>query len=306
MRRVGLRILTGLAVAGSAEAQQPAAFDEAYTAAEALRGGGDADPEEIRRAYGRALRAFLTMEPTAAAYGERLPAGGFCAFQSGDPGLAAELWAEAEERLGSRAFLAEWRVRALVDAGSVKEAVAVARRHEEGFPEAVHRALAAGAGGLLPVAGRWLRAGRTDEALWIFAALVRATDRDPVMLGNHALALRHLGREEDCERVYREALERAPADAVLWNDYGLFLRGVGRLEEAAEVFARSHSLDERPGEGPGITNLVHMAVWAPRLVPESPAEDAARALAVRPDADVLRRVTLDLLLAPEDLPGSRR
>jgi tetratricopeptide (TPR) repeat protein len=280
-----------------------AEFDLLYAEAQQSQSAPDADAEQVLRAYGRALRAFLQIPPDANGYGSRLAQGGRAALSAGRPGLALELALELITREGETEAHLALKLQALAEAGDRDGFLAAARAAEDRFPGAIQPALAEDRRRdprrLLGWADGWLRAGRTEDGLWLFRRF--ADSAHPFELADLALALRHAGREDECERTYRRALAAAPGDFLLQNDFGLFLRGVGRTREALEVFRQSYALEPSPGEGPAITNLVQMALFHPDLL-DPPLEPAARALALRPESEMLRRVTLDLLLRESGNP----
>ncbi len=291
---LALLVATGLIATGQARGQEE--FDQLYSSARELEADPAVDRATIRRAYAEALRAFLQIPSTATAYGPRLAPAGHAALEAGRPDLALELITEAMARDGPTEELAAFHLRALLGSGDREEFLVAGRAAAERFPTAIQEAVAADRGEqrLLGWADGWLRTGRTEEALWLFRQIAAAGN--PFDLANLALALRHAGRLVDCEETYRRAIEAAPRDHIIGNDYGLFLRAVGRPEEALQVFRQSYNKEDRPGDGPAITNILHLALLRPDLVPEPPLEEAAAALGLRPDSAMLRRVALDLLL----------
>ncbi|MDQ2066350.1 sulfotransferase [Xinfangfangia sp. CPCC 101601] len=68
------------------------------------------------------------------------------------------------------------------------------------------------------------------EAFVDVAKLTKRKQALPLMMLAQAAA--HLGRDEEAEAAYREALALEPANAQLLVAYGLFLQGLGRFAEA--------------------------------------------------------------------------
>ena len=304
MRTVGVALRIALGMLGLlGDLRGQAEFDRLYAGALEIYRATDADAEQVREAYGRALRAFLQIPPDAGGYGSRLAQGGRAALGAGRPGLALELALELITREGETEDHLALKLQALLEAGDGEGFLGAARAGADRFPGAVQAAVVADRRReprLLGWADSWLRAGRTDDGLWLFRRL--ADSGNPIELADLALALRHAGREDESERTYGRALAAAPEDYLIQNDFGLFLRGVGRPREALQVFRRSYALEPRPGDGPAITNLVQMALFHPDLVADPPLESASRALALRPESEMLRRVTLDLLLRESGNP----
>ena len=88
------------------------------------------------------------------------------------------------------------------------------------------------------------------------------------------------------------------------------LRAQGRRSEALAAFAESVRLDLARSEqdrakGPAITNLLHMEALAPGAAGQDPLPTALRALSQRPDAVMLRRLTLDVVLDRAAAVGRR-
>lgn len=286
-------------------------FDRLYDIAEERSRTDPASPS-TREAWAAALYAFLQIPADAEGYTPRLLRGGRAALGAGRNQMALELVAESIARQGrSEAHLAV-QLRVLIQLDDAGGFLAAA---DGRFPAVLVAELQqdwASKLSLLGWADQWLRSGRTEDGLWLFRQLARTGD--PADLGNLALALRHAGLQAESERTYELALDAAPDDPVLWNDYGLFLKGVGRPKEAVAAFRQSYTIEPRPGEGPAITNLLVMALLHPDLMPTPPLDEVPRAFAVRRESgdplvrrsEMLRRVTLDLLLDPdlEPFPAS--
>jgi tetratricopeptide (TPR) repeat protein len=291
------------------QAQTEAAFVDAATEATALRGPARST------AAGTALDIYLQL-PEEARH-RHVAAAAWCALAAEQPALAVDLAEEGRHVGRCSVELIGLHLSALVRLRRWVDWVRQARKDQsDGQEAAVTAALLSEEGALLQAADRLLRRGgdATEAGLWLFRALADARPGNAISLGNLALALRNVGSIDESERSYRAALQASPGDAELWNDFGLFLRATGREEQANEAFERSYSLDRRPGEGPGVTNLVLAGRWGSpgdrsRAIPTAVAR-ASLALSLRPEAEMLRRITIDLLLdspqaasPPSDLPS---
>lgn len=263
---------------------------------------------------GEALTWFLRIED-GPARDERLERGAEMALAAGKATMGLQLAGAACAVHGRTMDRVVLEVRCLAALGRLESLVRACRdAGGPGQPAAVFVAmdpsqLAQVESQLLPVADRALREGRTEDALWVFDALVQADPENGVRLANLALTLRHLGRRAEAAAAYRQAVEVAPTDDQIRNDRGLFLRACGDWPAAAAELRRALALEARPGTGPAVTNLVQMEALRPGSSGIDAAAAAGRALALRPDAAMLRRVTLDLLgdrlRDPDKRPASR-
>lgn len=313
-RQPSARGLTLVAVLGALSFSQPVpgqGFEGAYARAEERRVAGGVEPLALRAAYAQALAAFDRLAATDPARVAHLARAAHSALLSGEPGRALALVGDAERRDASDSLTAEVRLRALVESQQVDAFIANLRATASVHPDAATRAAAAvvaGHGGAVcEAADRALRRGQHEDGLFVFEALSTATGRDPITLGNWALSLRHVGRAEASEHLYREALQASPDDASLWNDYGLLLKGQRRDREAMAAFAKSLALEVAaspvgPPTGPAVSNLALMqargrgADAAVVVLPDPPRALAA-VVARRPDAMMARRLLLDSLAA---------
>jgi tetratricopeptide (TPR) repeat protein len=244
-----------------------------------------------------ALDLFLHLADSAARR-DRLPVAAGAASAAGEHRLALQFCAQARQQGGANAALVAAHLHSLAALGHWSSFVQQARADEQdGHASAVLPALLAEERELLPAAERLLRAGEAAAGLWIFAALARAAPDDGVRAANLALAQRQVGNLPEAEAAYRRALALAPADEQIWSDYGLFLRATGQPAAALDAFAHSLAVEPEPGRGPAITNLVLWEALTPGTVAPDPLPLAARTLALRPDTALLRRGTLDLILA---------
>lgn len=300
MRAGRLRLVLGLWLAAVGGAQTAAErFDEQLAVVESA---GDA---QRAAQAGEALDRFLRLEQEDRA--GRLTNGAWVAVLAGDHSMALQLAAAARESAVALSRRLVWtHLTALLQSGRLQAFVEQARRDDKVGHASVDELLAVlevvrqHEGELLPAADGLLQAGEVAAGIWLFDALARCRPGEAVPLANLALALRHIGRTEEAGQAYLRALDLAPGDEQVWNDYGLFLRGSARPAKALATFEKSYQLDDPPGSGPAITNLVQMELREPGLVRPDPLLRAAAALQVRPDSVMLRRVTLDLILARAD------
>ncbi len=295
-----LACLLALGCMSASVAAQVAAFDAA--AADASAGGA-----------ARALAAFLRIAP-----GEertaRLALAVEVAFAAGDHGRCAQFHREASDAATSTDGAEVAFLRSRIALGRGHEFAGAAQRAADSRPAALLRALAADEAKVVALADAIMREGDLGNGLWIFRAVAERLPEDCARWSNLALALRHAGRLEESKQAYDRALLVAPDDAWTWNDYGLLLRVRGEREAALAAFRRSLACDARPGEGPGITNLVVDAVCSDvgAEVREQTLAAAASALRLRPDAALLRRAAIDLAVAtaaasaPQQDPDKRR
>jgi tetratricopeptide (TPR) repeat protein len=286
-------------------------FEVAYGRAEGLRLAGTAPAAVVQQSYREALLAFAELPGDAPARRAALPAAAFCAEQAGELGRAAALAQESLQAGYRDDFHVELRIRTLACAGQAEATVVAVDEWSRSHPTAVVRALAQVAGevsgALCEAADVLLRQGQTEAGLRTFAALAEAAQRQPLALANWALALHRVGRVDEAEARYREALTAAPSDADLWNDLGLLLKGQRRDAEAMVAFRRSFELDATPQKaGPAATNLVLMQ-RAGRT--GGPAIDVVATLrgglGRSPVSAMVRRLILDELRARASFPVAR-
>ncbi len=292
--RAVLGLLCAVVSASLAVAQSPAAFDAAWAAAEA------AAPPERARALARASDAFLALPP-GPARDVRLVQGVEATLLAGRSELALQMTDEARAAGDRSAGLLTLHLRALTALGRLPALVACARAEAGAQRAAVDAALLAGQGLLLPLADAALRRGERADGEFVFEWLAAIEPADPLRIANHALVLRHLGELGAALQAYGRARELAPQDALLANDLGLCLRAAGRREQALATFWHSLALDGavpggQQGDGPAITNLLHVEALQPGAVRPDPLPLAAAALRRRPDAAMLRRLVLDTCL----------
>jgi tetratricopeptide (TPR) repeat protein len=272
-----------LVLAGAAAAQQAAAFDQAHAALVA------AESTQRPAAARAAAMAFLAL-PNGPERSARLMEGAEALVAAERAPLAAEVVAEARA-IGMRSGrLARVAVAAALRSQDFGAAVAVARKDAVAWPADV--LAAAGA-------ERALRQGDTASGRFVFEQLAAAGPVSGYRVANFALCLRQLGEVDAARRQYHLALVLAADDLEIENDYGLFLRAQGDVAGALAAFRRGWQLDlarsaDVRGRGPAVTNLVHLAAIGVDVGQGDVLADASRALAVRPDATMLRRLTLDV------------
>lgn len=294
-----------LFVVGSASAQSTEAFDRAHEQAAAAR-----DATARASAARAAASAFLAL-PVGRPRSMRLLEGAEAFLWSGDAAAAAELVAEARAAGMANGRLARLAVATALRTRPFADAIATIAREIAAWPEDVRAALVADEPLAAAVAQKALRGGKTDAGRLVFEQLAAARPLAGYRIANLALCLRQLGEIEAARRQYQLALELAPTDLEVENDLGLMLRAQGDLPGAAAAFHRSWRLDLARGDaerarGPAITNLVHLAVTRPEAGVGDPLPDASRALAVRPEAAMLRRLVLDVAVdrVADRRPGS--
>jgi hypothetical protein len=83
---------------------------------------------------------------------------------------------------------------------------------------------------------------RFEEALDAFKAALRHAVRPGRTRNGMALAWEALGRDDDAERCYQEAIRQGEACAQV--DYGMFLYKLGRTSESAAVLRKAHAEPE--------------------------------------------------------------
>lgn len=266
--------------------------------------GADSAAERERLAAA-ASDLFLRLLPGTDLRRARLAAGLHATVAAGRAEVAADIAAALPAAALQDPEVARWQLTAYARAARTGEFAAVLRAaRQRGHERAVLQVLADEEARLLPLADRALRRGDAASGRALFEALAGLAPPRAWRYANLGLCLRHLGEIEAAERAYERAVELAPEDAQIRNDLGLLLRATGRGDAARRAFAASYALDTatpggRPGDGPAITNLLHFAAIAPPGAPPpspDPLPDAARALGVRPDAAMLRRLLVDVVL----------
>ncbi len=287
-------IVAALGAGGLTGQEVTVGLQDAYQRAQELAVAG-APEEEQRDAYARAWSSYARLDPSSDAAREWFAAAVYSAIRAGEAARVAALLQQRVDAGDVDAATVEWLLRAHLAAGAADPALRAVRRHIDAHGDLVHRVLVEHGGlaglGAAAVAGGWLRRGDTDAAMWLFEFAVESSQRHAFDLANLALANRHIGRIEDAESLYREALEAAPDDAILWNDWALFLKGTGRPAEAAEALERSRQCEQPPDTGPATTNLLLLALGRGEGVGPAVGQMAV-VLAKRPAAALARRALL--------------
>ena len=293
----GLGLLAALipaaCIASQGQAELLRAFDRAVM--EWQSSSPEGRPVAARAASNAFLRLRAGPERRA-----RLVAGSRATLTSGRPELAHRLAMEVEERAQPPA-LAEVRLRALAQLGRLPAFAAALASVVPRTPTAAQAALQQEEAKLLPLAAAALRGTDRASGRAVFEAIAALEPFQSYRLANLGLCLRQIGDLEAAERAYELGRQRAPEDLELWNDYGLLLRATGRRNEALAAFRQSVALDlarddSRRATGPAITNLMHMEALAPGGQGADPVPTATASLVKRPDATMLRRLTVDVLL----------
>lgn len=246
------------------------------------------------------VQAFLRIEHGTARE-DRLSVAARCAFVASELELCLAWCDEAEQRAPLADQVQCLRLRSLLVLRRDRDFLGIARIAFDRSPSALQGALLADEGLGLNVADARMRDGDLSGGLWIFERIAELPPSSAARLCNFALALRHAGELDRSRKLYEEALALAPNDAWTWNDYGLLLRASGDAAAAKAAFLRSMECDAQAGQGPGITNVVLEAALGKSSAEDRAGvlESASRALAVRPDAALLRRAALDLALGPK-------
>ena len=288
--------------AAQEEAALLAAFDAAAAEYSAARG-------ESRQALAAAASSAFLRLPDGEGRARRLALGAEATLEAGRVELALRL--SVAPKTGDDAGpLLVVQLRALARAGRLPELFRLVEAHEQRLPAAVAAALQAEEGRLLPLAASALRGPDRPAARGVFERLASLEPFASYRIANLGLCLRQIGDVDAAEEAYRRGLAQAPRDIELWNDFGLLLRAQGRRSEALAAFAESVRLDLARSEqdrakGPAITNLLHMEALAPGAAGQDPLPTALRALSQRPDAVMLRRLTLDVVLDRAAAVGRR-
>ena len=300
-RRRAFLFVVWLAGAAALPGQTVAAFTEAQAQFVA------ASAEQRRAAAALASDRFLLL-PAGAGRARCLVDGVVATVAAGRHALAIGLADEARAAGLASSELVAAHLTALLHAASWTAFADRAVADLAEWPAAVHAVLAAEEAKLLPLAEKALRAGDTTRGRFVFAELAAIEPVASYRLGNLALCLRQLGDLPAARAVYERARVAAPEDLELENDYGLFLRATGDEQGAVRAFTRAWQLDlarapELRARGPAITNLLHFAATRPGLLADDPLPAVREALALRPDATMLKRLVLDVGL--DRLTGRR-
>jgi len=245
--------------------------------------------------------AFLRL-PDGDGRTERLPRGAAATLAAGRSKLALELASPVNpETAQTNDVLLTVQLRALAQLDRLTEFARIVSKQAATEPGAVSEALRLEEGRLLPLAAKALRTRDRPAGRMVFQYLATLEPIQSYRVANLGLCLRQIGDVKAALQAYALGRRLAPNDLNLWNDYGLLLRATGQWQEAVAAFRRSVALDlardeVTRGKGPGITNLMHLQSLYPDRVGEDPLPTAVLALEKRPDATMLKRLTLDVAL----------
>lgn len=119
--------------------------------------------------------------------------------------------------------------------------------------------------------------GAWPDVVRLSRSLLAAIPDDPSSHGNLAIALMRLGKVNEAEEIFSDAIESFPANQRLQNDLGILLEGMGRQSEAKASFREAGILGSLDGK----ENLAIMLIdeVSSRLEnPEDPDLERAEAL----------------------------
>ena len=151
------------------------------------------------------------------------------AEESGDYRLAEDMTAAAAEAAPTDADVQLRYVDVLLRRGKVKQAGDVLSSHLRTVSDP--QKLRGGLGGV------YVLEGEPALAIAEFDSLLSADPGNMRILVNKAIALDLLGRHQDAQSLYRQALAAEPDDPVVINNLALSLMLAGRTHEAADVAA---------------------------------------------------------------------
>jgi tetratricopeptide (TPR) repeat protein len=109
-------------------------------------------------------------------------------------------------------------------------------------------------------ADRWNSTGnfyykleKWDQAAGCYEKAVRLRDSDPVLHENLGLALQNMGKLEEAEKSYLQAISRDEVSGRYFNRLGLLYYGRNQFKEALELFGRAAGRE--PGTAVYVTNM---------------------------------------------------
>lgn len=85
--------------------------------------------------------------------------------------------------------------------------------------------------------------GRTEEVLRMSEVAIRHAPHEPSLIFSRANALGKLGKFEEAERAYREALARRPNNALYHVNLGVLYHRWSRRNDAADAYRRALAID---------------------------------------------------------------
>ena len=132
-------------------------------------------------------------------------------------------------------------------------------------------------------------AGRNEEALALFERYHRMVPGDFQVLAQIATTLSALGRFEEAEGYFAQAL-RGVDDAITHFNFGLLMARTGRLDEAIAAYGRA--LEREPTLSDARTNLATVFARQGRL--DRAVQELERVLSYDP-ANTLARTNLQVI-----------
>jgi len=122
------------------------------------------------------------------------------------------------------------KIRSLGEQGGFSEAAAPLREILANPRDALRQQA------LYQLARDWMREFRFEAAVWVFDEFRRASPESFYNWMNYSLSLRQSGKNEESERVLREAIAKFPSQGILHDELGLLYQALGKDELAVEEF----------------------------------------------------------------------
>ncbi|WP_238365997.1 tetratricopeptide repeat protein [Mesobacterium pallidum] len=110
----------------------------------------------------------------------------------------------------------------------------------------------------LVVGHRLMAAGEHELALEAFQRAAAVHGLTPEVLSSMGTADLALGRLNQAENLFREALKQEQTWPELWNNLGVVLMERGKTAEAAQIFQKAYALDN--GESDAIRDNLRLAL----------------------------------------------
>ncbi|MEQ8586385.1 MAG: tetratricopeptide repeat protein [Thalassobaculaceae bacterium] len=95
--------------------------------------------------------------------------------------------------------------------------------------------------------------GRVDQALPLYAHLLKANPTHPDLLYRMGMALHQLGRSDPAAQMFAAAVAARPSEATYRHVLGVALHGLGRIDEATAAYEEAVRLD--PLRADALANL---------------------------------------------------
>jgi len=152
---------------------------------------------------------------------------GDAAQTSGDPVLAASMYAQASSEAPHDAAIQLRYANALMGAGQITQARDLLIKHIPLVSQPLE--LRRGLGSL------YVLEGQPSSALLELDAVLAAQPGDMRAVLNKAIALDLLHRHQEAQPLYLKALAESPDDPVVKNDYAMSLMLQGRVREAKDL-----------------------------------------------------------------------